>query len=153
MEQHNLDIIKKTVKEFFDKTGFPVELNFSFSQDKTVFIGVRTDESKILIGQNGQVLAEMQKLVKALLKRNIQEEFYIDIDINDYKKRKNEYLREAARDLADEVSLIKRERTLPCMPSYERRIVHMELANRSDVVVESVGEEPERRIIIKPVLS
>jgi len=72
------------------------------------------------------------------------------LDINDYKKKKNEYLRELARSVADEVSLSKKEKILGPMPPYERRVIHMELAGRSDVVSESIGEGPERRVGVRP---
>jgi spoIIIJ-associated protein len=84
------------------------------------------------------------------LKKKITEEFYIDLDVNDYKKKKIEYLKEMAKSGADEVSLTKIEKQLAPMPAYERRIVHLELLNRNDVIGESIGEDPSRRIVIKP---
>ncbi|MFH1451313.1 MAG: R3H domain-containing nucleic acid-binding protein, partial [bacterium] len=77
----------------------------------------------------------------------------IDIDINNYKKGKADYLKEMAREVADEVSLTKKEKWLSPMPAYERRIVHMELSLRPGVVTESHGEGPERRIVVKPSLN
>jgi len=55
-----------------------------------------------------------------------------------------------ARGLADEVVLTKKEKILPAMPAYERRIIHLELASRSDVTTESIGKEPDRQIVIRP---
>ncbi len=55
-----------------------------------------------------------------------------------------------ANSAADEVALIKKEKWLPIMPAYERRIIHLELSLREDVVTESIGEEPERRVVVKP---
>ena len=77
-------------------------------------------------------------------------QFYIDLDIQNYKKKKAEYLKELARSLADEVSLTKKEKNLDPMPAYERRIIHLELAERKDISTESIGEEPERKIVIRP---
>jgi spoIIIJ-associated protein len=90
--------------------------------------------------------------LKIILKRKITTEpFFIDLDISDYKKKKNEYLKELARNTADEVSLSKKEKILPSMSAYERRIIHLELAGRSDVKTESLGQEPDRRIVVRPV--
>ena len=108
------------------------------------------EEPQILIGERGQTLAEIQHLLKAILRRKIAEQFYINVDINDYKKKKTEYLKEMARSVADEVALSKKERIMGPMPAYERRIIHLELAEREDIVSESIGQEPERRIVIKP---
>ncbi|MDP2909964.1 MAG: R3H domain-containing nucleic acid-binding protein [bacterium] len=144
--------IKKITKEFFKKADFLVDA--SIEEEKgTLFVKIKTDDPQILIGQNGQTLAEIQKLLRALVKKSIEGEFFIDVDINNYKQKKAEYLKETAREAANEVFLSQKEKTLPAMPSYERRVVHVELADRSDVVVESIGEEPNRRIVIKPTLS
>ena len=70
--------------------------------------------------------------------------------MNHYKEKKIKYLRELARSIANEVSLSKKEMALEPMPAYERRVIHMELAGRSDVTTESIGEEPERKVVIKP---
>lgn len=161
MSPQNLEIIKKTVEDFFQKTTFNVEINFLPEKDGTIPINLKTEEPQILIGEGGQTLIEIQHLLKAILRKKIaaagdscpveqKEPFFIDLDINDYKKKKIEYLKEVARTTADEVSLTKKEKQLAPMPAYERRIVHLGLANRSDVVTESIGEGPERSVVIKP---
>lgn len=150
LSQNNLKEIKKIVEEFFRKTTFPMEIEIGAEKDETVPIGLTTEEPQILIGEGGQTLSEIQHLLKAILRKKIQENFYINLDINNYKKKKTEYLKEMARNAADEVSLIKKEKALPAMPAYERRIIHLELSNRSDVTTESTGEEPDRRIVVKP---
>lgn len=148
MTEKDLEKIKKIVEEFFQKTNFNIEVEISKPQDQTIPIGLKTDEPKFLIGQNGQTLAEIQRLLKAILRRRISEQFYIDLDINDYKKKKNQYLKEMANSLADEVVLGKKEKALAPMPAYERRIIHLALSTREDVKTQSVGEEPERKVVI-----
>jgi spoIIIJ-associated protein len=59
-------------------------------------------------------------------------------------------LKEMARSATEEVVLTKKEKILPPMPAYERRIIHLELADNSNITTESVGQEPERRIVIRP---
>ena len=150
LSQNNLTKIKETVKDFFKKMTFEVEIEFSPQEDQTFPINLKTSEPQILIGQRGQTLAEIQHLLKAILKRKIKEPFFIDLDISDYKKKKIEYLKEMAKSAADEVSLSKKEKWFPPMPAYERRIIHLELASRSDVTTESIGQEPERKVIVRP---
>ncbi len=154
--------IKKIVEEFFQAMTFPVEAEVkSSSQGKiseegagescdTILIGLKIDQPQILIGENGQTLIEIQKILGKIIDRKMGRNFFVDLDINDYKKKKIEYLKGLAKDIADEVALTKREKVLYPMPAYERRIIHMELSNRSDVTTESRGEEPEREIVIKP---
>jgi spoIIIJ-associated protein len=150
MSPTNLKEIKKITKEFFNKTTFDVEIEFFPQKDLTIPIDLKTEDPQILIGEKGQTLLDIQHLLKSILKRKIQEEFYIDLDISGYKKKKTEYLKELAKTTADEVSLMKKERALPFMSAYERRIIHMELAGRDDIVTESIGREPQRKVIIKP---
>jgi len=150
LNQTDLEIIKKIAEEFFQKTTFEVEIEFLLQEDLTLPINLKAEEPQILIGEGGQTLAEIQHLLKAILKRKIAKPFFIDLDINGYKKKKLEYLKELARSMADEVALTKKEKNLPPMPAYERRVVHLELAGRSDVATESTGQEPERRIVIRP---
>ena len=150
MNQQNLEEIKKITKDFFKKTTFEVEIEFLPLQELTLPINLKTDEPQILIGEGGQTLVEIQHLLKTILKRKIQEPFFIDLDINGYKKKKIEYLKELAKSVADEVALTKKEKSLAPMPAYERRIIHLELAGRQNVTTESIGQEPERRVIIRP---
>jgi len=148
----NQDIIKikKFVEEFFEKMTVPVETEIKLQKEETLSIEIKMEDPKILIGENGQTLIEIQKLFKIILSRKFGKNFYIDLDINNYKKKKIDYLKELARSLADDVALNKKERVLPSMLAYERRIIHLELAERENITTESVGEEPERKVIIKP---
>lgn len=159
--QNNLQKLEQIVEEFFRKTTFEVEIESLSQNESTLSVKLRTSEPQILIGEGGQTLSEIQHLLRAILRRKIaekdesglekeKESFYLDLDINNYKKKKSEYLRELARNTADDVSLTKKERALSSMSAYERRIIHMELADRSDVITESSGEESDRKIIIKP---
>lgn len=150
MNQQSLETIKEITKDFFKKTTFEVEIEFLPPQELTLPINLKTEDPQILIGEGGQTLVEIQHLLKTILRRKIQEPFFIDLDINGYKKKKIEYLKELAKSVADEVALTKKEKSLASMPAYERRIVHLELAGRQDVTTESIGQEPERRVIVRP---
>lgn len=152
LNQQNLEEIKKIIEEFFQKTTFEVKIEFLPQRDLILPIDLKTEEPEILIGQRGQTLAEIQHLLKAILKRKIEtkELFYLDIDINDYKKKKLNYLKELAKSTAEEVVLTKKERILPPMPAFERRVIHLELAAYPNITTESLGQEPERRVVVKP---
>ncbi len=155
LSQTDSEKIKKITREFFQKMTLDIEIEFLPQRsDSTVPINLKLEEPQILIGEGGQTLTEIQHLLKIILKRKLaaEENFYIDLDINNYKKKKIEYLKELSRSIADDVALTKKEKTLSPMPAYERRIIHLELSGRSDVITESIGQEPERRIIVKPCL-
>lgn len=166
MEQNQINKIKETVSEFFEKMTVPVSsvqvglssarrshkgAEGTVSEEMDVIdLDIKLDEPQILIGQQGQTLFEIQRLLKMILNRKFQKVFYFNLDINGYKKQKVEYLKNLAKDLADQVALTKTEKKLSPMSSYERRIIHSELSQRVDVVTESQGEGQDRHIVIRP---
>ncbi|OGZ21055.1 MAG: hypothetical protein A3D46_00350 [Candidatus Nealsonbacteria bacterium RIFCSPHIGHO2_02_FULL_43_13] len=151
MTPQEFEKLKSACEDFFKQTGLVSEVAVKNQADSTIFVDVKADEPQFLIGERGQTLSEIQRLLRAVLRRKAESpaSFYVDVDINDYKKKKAEYLKEVALTAADEVAITKREKELSPMSSYERRVVHTELASRTDVATESVGEEPERRVKIK----
>ena len=151
MNLNNLEQIKEEVIKFFDKTTFDLDINISVKENSTICINVNSEEPQILIGERGQTLADIQRLLKMILKKKTNEVIYVDLDINDYKKSRMNNLKELARQTADEVVLSNEEKTLFAMSPYERRVVHLELAERLDISTESVGNDPGRKIIIKPL--
>ncbi len=150
LSRNDLDKIKKEVDDFLRMMTINIESESLQQKDDTVYIDIRIKEPQVLIGEKGQTLLDIQHLLAVILRKKIEGSFYLDLDINDYKKRKIEYLKELARSVADEVALNKKEKILPAMPAYERRVVHMELADRENIITESIGIEPERRIVVKP---
>lgn len=165
-EPNQTNKIKEAAEEFFKKMTIEVsdiEVSLSsvkndsqdaqdlIAEDKDVVdLNIKLDEPQILIGQQGQTLFEIQRLLRTIFNRKLKNIFYLNLDINDYKKKKIEYLKDLARDLADQVSLNKEEKVLLPMSAYERRVVHSELSQRTDVVTESRGEGSDRHIVIKP---
>jgi predicted RNA-binding protein Jag len=144
MEQ---EIIKKIIEEFFQKMGFLFSFNFSILKD-TILVDVRLKEEDFK--DPAEFILAAQLILRNLLRKKTGEKIYLDLDINDYKKKRIKYLKELARKVADEVALTKKEKILDPMPAYERRIIHLELAQRNDVLTESIDKEPKRRVVIKP---
>jgi spoIIIJ-associated protein len=173
MDQEQIKKIKESVTDFFNRATISVlsvdidlsplieerkEENDTMGKDKVVInLEVKLDEPQILIGQGGQTLFEIQHLLRMILNKKFHSSFgenkilYLNLDINDYKKKKTEYLKDLAKNFADQVSLNKEEKRLPPMSSYERKIIHAELSLRKDVTTESKGEGLNRHILIKPV--
>ena len=118
--------------------------------DGTVMISAKVDEPQLFIGQGMETLLAVQHLLKVMLRKDAGVSCFVDLDINGYKKKRREYLKELAVGTANEVSLVKREVALAPMSAYERRIVHMELSERRDIVTESQGVGADRRIVVRP---
>ncbi len=98
-----------------------------------------------------EILPDMQYLLRRILQKQTDQSFYLVLDINGYKKKKEDQLKQAVKIIADQVALFKKEKVLNPMPAYERRIVHLELAEREDVETASIGEDKERKVVIKPI--
>jgi spoIIIJ-associated protein len=152
----NQENIKKIVEEFFKKGTFDINVKASIKEG-VVVVDLATEDPQILIGEKGQTLNEIQYLLKAVLRKKLalagfSEFFYLNLDINNYKQKKSEFLKEMARSVVSEVVLSKKEKVFPPMPAYERRVIHLELAGRDDVFSESIGKGLERSIVIKPRL-
>jgi spoIIIJ-associated protein len=150
LSQSDIEKIQKEIYIFFQKMTFDIVVELLPPEENTASINLKSDDPQILIGEGGQTLFDIQRLLTLILRKEIGQIFFLDLDINSYKKKKNEYLKELARSTADEVSLAKKEKALGPMSAYERRVIHMELAGRNDVTTGSTGEEPERRVVIKP---
>jgi spoIIIJ-associated protein len=142
--------IKGTVQEFFQKMGFPVEVEARTLKEKTVPLNIKTEDPKALIGERGSLLLSIERLLRIITRKKIDKEFYLNLDVNGYKEKKTDYLRQLAKSVADDVSLSKEEKVLPPMLPYERRIVHLELADRENIITKSVDRGAKRRIIVKP---
>jgi len=153
INQEELENIKRTVEEFFIMAGYPVEQELSQGEEdgqENLSINIKTADAQTLIGKQGLVLSDIQLILRKTIKKKTGREIYLNLDIDNYKRDKEDYLKELARNIADEVASTGREKELPLLSPFDRRVVHMELAERKDVVTESSGEGEERRIVIKP---
>lgn len=154
IDHNEKNLIENIVLDFFDAAGYSAEIkNISIQHEDDnyiLYINLSVEDAQMLIGKQGVVLSDIQLLLRKILKKGLNKEVFLNLDIDNYKKKKEEYLRDLAEDVADEVSFTKKTKEIPMPCSFDRRIVHLELAKRTDVIVESIGEGEERRIVIKP---
>ncbi len=119
--------------------------------NKSIVLSVYTpDNAKFLIGRNGQNLKSLEQVLRAMFLKKLADATNIVVDVNDYKKSRSLYVVDMARQAVTRVRGTQKSETLAPMSPYERRIVHMELASYPDIATESIGEEPNRKILIKP---
>mgnify|MGYP001196749678 CR=1 FL=1 len=149
--------IKQFLENILSIIGFSdFEINIQENpQDNLIQVFLKTDsridDSGLLIGRDGENLQALEYLLNMLLRKNaIEIQWRIILDINNYRAIQEEKLREFARKIAHQVALTNQIMELPPMRARDRRIIHLEIALRSDVITESVGENKERHIVIKP---
>lgn len=118
-------------------------------RDKNIEIKIFSDQNSILIGKEGHTLESLQNILRQILLKEVNKEYKVLLDIENYKEKKVTNLERTVRKIAREVAKTKVEAKLDRMNSYERRIVHNALSKNKYVYTESVGEEPNRYVIIK----
>jgi len=156
-----LKTLEKNITDIMDimkisKFNVQVEmLNNSDGENKVLSASINVEENPgMLIGEAGRTLFALQHILYLLLlgQKVItgQDKLRLMIDINDYNKSRIDKIHSMVMSFAKEVETNHEPVILEPMPAYERRIVHMELENNPRVSTESIGEEPRRRIVIRP---
>ncbi len=152
--------IKIELSLFLEKLGFDIkeiqiDLLFDNKNDKNTFL-IKTnliiDSPEILIGEGGDTLLKLQHILKIVLRKKlllIDTFFYFNLDINNYKYKKEEKLRELIKIIISDIILTKEEKLLEIMSSYERRIVHIMVQENETLITETVGIQNRKRILIK----
>ena len=125
-----------------DESGEPNSAPIAFN--------IEGEDLGILIGRRGQTLSSLQYILRLIVGHKTNTWIPIVIDAEAYKQRRYEAIQALAHRMAENVKTKGAPFTLEPMPAYERRIVHMALANHSAVYTESIGEGESRKVVIKP---
>jgi spoIIIJ-associated protein len=115
-----------------------------------VAFNIEGDDLGILIGRRGQTLAALQYILRLIVGNQTKTWVPIVVDAEGYKKRRRDALKALALRMADHVKTKGSPFTLEPMPPYERRIVHLTLADHPAVYTESIGEGESRKVVIRP---
>jgi spoIIIJ-associated protein len=143
-----LDDMQRYLKSLVEGLGLKVDMETSIQED-TFYINMFSSNNPILIGKNGQTLKALETLMKQKYLKDWNIFFKINLDVEDYKTKRVEYLEKLAIRLAKEVKNTKIDVALENMNSYERRIIHNKLADFKGIKTTSEGEEPNRHVVIK----
>ena len=111
---------------------------------------VKGDDLGILIGRRGQTLASLQYIIRLIVGHQTETWIPIDIDVEGYKQRRYKALQILAQRMAEQVEIRGVPFTLEPMPAYERRIIHLTLADHPGVTTESTGMGESRKVVIRP---
>jgi spoIIIJ-associated protein len=112
---------------------------------------MHSENSSLLIGKGGRTLSSLQTLLRAAISKEVPFKVNVVLDVENYKIRQEHNIERLAKKLAKEVIKTKEPITMDSMNSYERRLVHNVLGNFKGITTESEGEEPNRKVVIKPV--
>lgn len=162
-----MENVRNEIYDFFQRMGFGNDIETVEIHDRgTCRLCVRVKnspsaehenkrplhvpQSHMLIGERGSTLAAIEYVIKRIVRKKYKDAQKFTLDINDYRVRRLEDLKQDIKTAAKAVRMYQREVPLRPMPSFERRIVHLLLAEYPDITTHSIGQEPERRVVIKP---
>lgn len=126
-----------------------VEAEVSVSEDEEALnITMEGEKMGLLIGRRGETLDALQYLTSIVVNKDRDEYLRVSLDTENYRQKRKEVLEKLANKIADKVVRNRRNMTLEPMNPFERRIIHAALQNHELVTTSSVGEEPERRVVV-----
>jgi len=143
-----MEKIESIIKEMIGMMGFD-DFSVNYSVDGGRF-SIFINDSFISENNLPAIMNSFDSVIKLIARKNSVD--FVIVDINNYRRKREDLILEIARVTARKSVAEKQEMSLPAMNAYERRLVHTELAKHPDIKTESVGEGRERYVVIKPIL-
>src|SRR5438445_245116 len=144
---------KAILEELMTHLGFAVQVEVETGETSRLNVvgaGEEREALGALIGRKGERLSALQHLVNLMLSRRMGDWTRVLVDVEDYRGRRERQLRDLAVRAAERVVETGKMLQLEPMPALERRWIHIALRDHAGVGTQSIGEEPNRRIVILP---
>ncbi len=138
------------VKKLLDYMKIDTVVRMSYEDEENIKIAIYGDNLGLLIGRRGKTLDALQYLVSMIVNRQGGKWVRVIVDVEGYRSRRENTLKALAQRLAAKAQTSGRRVVLDPMTAQERRIIHCELQDFSNVETHSEGREPYRRVIIVP---
>jgi spoIIIJ-associated protein len=155
-DDYILDIAREVVKELLEKMKVRATVTSEYLPDSDsrnrvpVRVNIQGDDLSYLIGRQAETLNSLQYISTLIINKEIGKSIPLIVDVEGYRQRREDQLRQLARRMADQAISTGRRQVLEPMPASERRIIHIELRENPQVETESIGEEPRRKVTIIP---
>jgi spoIIIJ-associated protein len=148
----------QTLQELLDKMRIKAHVVFRWDVYETrgeesevrLVLDVRGDDLGVLIGRRSETIDALQYLTRLIVSREVERPFNLIVDVEGYKTRRENQLRQLAQRMAERVASTRKPVALEPMPPHERRIVHITLREHPSVTTESVGRGDKRKVTIIP---
>lgn len=152
VSEESENMAEENVKNFLDDfiSKLPTnDLKYEIKRDKSdLLVNITGEDTGYLIGYRGNVLNSIQVILNNIANKGINERVRILLNIGGYKEKREKDLKELADKIAGTVIRKRKAITLEPMSSYERKIIHSKLQENTKVETHSIGEEPNRRIVV-----
>ncbi len=141
--------VAEIIGEVLQSMGIDARVNIEENTQSFVF-NISSPDSNLLIGQRGANLYALQILVFSIVNKKFGHLPRFSIDVDDYKKKREWYLRETAKKAIEHIKRTGRSVALPPMSPHDRRVIHAFISADMNYDTESIGQDPNRRIVIRP---
>ena len=148
-----LDAGKRILETLMGHLGFDATVEVAAGETSRLNVVAQGDDRDslgALIGRKGERLSALQHLVNLMLSKEMGSWTRVLVDVEDYRGRRERQLRDLATRAADRVLETGKMLQLEPMPALERRWIHLTLRDHTGVATQSIGEEPNRRVVLVP---
>ena len=151
-----LALAEEIVSELLEKMNLTATVKARYGEEsenlpyQPILVDVSGNDLSVLIGRRAKTLNALQYITRLILGKELEHGVPLSIDVEGYRDRREQQVRQLARRVAEQVVDTNRMQALEPMPPNERRFAHLELQDNPAVYTESAGEEPNRKVIIYP---
>lgn len=153
VSKESLEKAKGKLEEFLKEFFYSLKLeNVNYNvkiENNMIYIDIKDEKVAFLIGYRGETLNSFQNILTSIINNIISEKIKIILDIEGYRLKREKQLEELAEKLSKTVIRNVKMITLEPMSAYERKIIHSKLQENKKVKTYSIGEEPNRKIVIE----
>lgn len=143
-------LIKETTEKLLNLMGFSeAEIKISEKEDN-ILVNIKVEDQGVLIGYHGETINALQLILSLIIYRETDKWQPVLVDIGDYRQEQEERLTNIALSTAQKVKFSQKPISLVGLRPFERRMVHMALAEHADVYTQSEGEGMTRKLIVYP---
>ena len=151
-----LHVARETVSELLERMNIKAQVKTHLGQKDErddslpIYVDIQGDDLSVLIGRRSETLNALQYVARLIITKELARQITLVLDVEGFRLRRERQLRQLAQRMADQALKTGRRQLLEPMPANERRIIHMELRDHPSVITESQGEEPHRKVTIRP---
>ena len=148
-----LKVARNTINTLLDEMNVEANVHVEYGEMDgqhiaPILINLEGNDLSFLIGRKSETINALQYITNLIVGKKLNRWVPLQIDVQNYRVRRERELRKLARRIADQVVTSGRKQYLEPMPPNERRIIHIELRENPDVITESIGEDPHRKVVV-----
>jgi spoIIIJ-associated protein len=140
--------VRQVLEDLLNRMKLDYRINNVEWDEGRVRINITGKDMGLLIGRKGETLNAVQFVLGLIVNRNREEKVRVVLDVEDYRKKREESLEALALRLSDRVKKTTKSVVMRPMSSQERRIVHTALQGDPQISTYSTGDEPNRKVVI-----